>query len=311
MNSESNVVTGAPFARPVAEPVPIPWWRLLYSSLRRELWESRSIYLAPLAVVPVALIGIFINALRLPAKLRAAAGVAPMQLHNMIVQPYDLAAGLLMAATTVVAVVYSLDALYGERRDRSILFWKSLPVSDTTTVLAKASVPILILPLLGFAITMVLQMLTAAINCAILAANDLSVAAYLQQLSLARMSLLLLWHLLAVHGLSWAPVFGWMLLVSAWARRAPFVWAVLPPIAIAIVEKIAFNTSHFAAMLGQRLSGSESVASSATGRMPMDPMTTHITAGRFLSAPGFWIGLVLTALFLAAAVRLRRYQVPN
>ena len=43
----------------------------------------------------------------------------------------------------------------------------------------------------------------------------------------------------------------------------------------------------------------------------MDPMTTHVTLGRFLGAPGFWIGLVLTALFLAAAVRLRRYQVPN
>lgn len=311
MNSESNVISSTAFARQVAEPAAIPWRRLMYWSLRRELWENPSIYIAPLAVAPVALVGMVINAVHLPAKIRASAGVAPMKLHDAIQQPYDAVAALLMATTLVVAVVYSLDALYGERRDRSILFWKSLPVSDTTTVLAKASIPIVILPLLGFAVTVVLQLIIAVISSAILAASGLSVSAFWEQLSFAHMSLLLLYHLVAVHGLSWAPFLGWMLLVSAWARRAPFVWALLPPIAIAIVEKIAFNTSHFGAMLGARLSGLESVVTSAPGRMPMDPMTTHLTAGRFLSAPGFWIGLVLTALFLAAAVRLRRYQVPN
>ncbi len=294
MNSESN---------------PIPRRRAMYWSLRRELWENRSIYIAPLAVAPVAVIAFVINAIRLPAKMRASAGA--MQLHQTIQQPYDFVAGLFMAVTLVVAVVYSLDALYGERRDRSILFWKSLPVSDTITVLAKASIPILLLPLLGWVVTVVLQLIMGVISSAILAANGLSVAAYWEQLSFGRMSLLLLYHLVAVHGLSWAPFFGWMLLVSAWARRTPFVWAFLPAIAIGIVERIAFNTSHFGAMIGDRLSGSGSVASTAAGRMPMDPMTTHATAGRFLSAPGFWIGLVLAAVFLTAAVRLRRYQVPN
>ena len=310
MNSESDVVNGVPVARNVNEPAAIPWRRVMFWSLRRELWESRSIYLAPLAVAPLALIGILINAIRLPAKMRAA-GVTPKQLHDMIAQPYELVAGLLMGTTFLVAVVYSLDALYGERRDRSILFWKSLPVSDAITVLAKATIPILILPLLSFVFTVALHLIMAVISCAILAANDLSVGAYLDQLLLARTWMLLLWHLVAVHGLSWAPIFGWMLLVSSWARRAPLVWAALPPIAIGIVEKIAFNTTHFAAKVGQRLSGAESVASSAPGNMPIDPMTTHITAGRFLGAPEFWIGLVLTALFLAAAVRLRRYQVPH
>ena len=286
-----------------------PWWRLLYWSLRRELWESRSIYIAPLAVAPVALLASLVNAAGLPAKMRA--GITSMQLHNAIRQPYDIVAGLLMATTLVVAVVYALDALYGERRDRSILFWKSLPVSDATTVLAKASIPILILPLLGFVVTVVLQLIMAVISSAILAANGLSVAAFWEQLSLAHTSLLLLYHLVAVHGLSWAPFFGWILLVSAWAKRAPLLWAFLPPIAIAIFERIAFNTSHFGTMLGTRLSGSGSVATSGSGGMMMDPMTTHVTAGRFLGAPGFWLGLVLTAVFLAVAVRLRRYQVPN
>jgi ABC-2 type transport system permease protein len=309
MSADSKVVPGTPLARQADQPQAISWWVLLYWSLRRELWENRSVYIAPLAVAPLALVGMIINAAYLPAKTRALAA-APMKLHAAIQQPYDAVAGLLMGTTLIVAVVYSLDALYGERRDRSLLFWKSLPVSDTTTVLAKAAIPILILPLLGFVVTFVVQLITAVITSVILAASGLSVAAFWEQLSFGRMSLLLLYHLVAVHGLSWAPFFGWMLLVSAWARRAPFVWALLPPLAIGIVERIAFNTSHFAGMLGRRLSGAGSVAMTAPG-MSMDPTTTHATVGRFLSAPGFWLGLVLTALFLAAAVRLRRHQVPN
>lgn len=310
MSSESNVVSDARFARHGAGPAAIPWWRMMVWALRRELWESRSIWIAPIAVAPVALVGFLIYAAGLPAKVRASAG-APMELHEAIQPPYDAVAGLLMLTTLIVAVVYSIDALYGERRDRSILFWKSLPVSDTTTVLAKASVPIVILPLLGFAVTVVLQLIMAVISSAILAASGLSVAAYWEQLSFIQMSLLLLYHLVAVHGLSWAPFFGWMLLVSAWARRAPFVWAFLPPIAIAALERIAFDTSWVGTMLMNRLGGSQSVISSAPDRMPTDPMTTHITLGRFFGAPGFWIGLVLTALFLAAAVRLRRNHGPN
>jgi hypothetical protein len=99
-----------------------------------------------------------------------------------------------------------------------------------------------------------------------------------------------------------------LLLVSAWARRATFLWASVPLLAIGIVEKIAFNTSHFAVMLERRMGGGVE-AVTAPGGVPMDPMT-HLTPMHFLSSPGLWIGLALTAAFLAAAVRLRRYQGP-
>ena len=62
--------------------------------------------------------------------------------QQTIEAPYDMAAGLLMLDLLIVGVFYCLDALHGERRDRSMLFWKSLPVSDLTTVLAKASIPL-------------------------------------------------------------------------------------------------------------------------------------------------------------------------
>jgi hypothetical protein len=82
----------------------------------------------------------------------------------------------------------------------------------------------------------------------------------------------------------------------------------LPVVAIAFVEKIAFNTSHFATFLLDRLSGGAE-AMTMSGSMPIDP-GTHITLGRYLSAPGLWLGLAFTAICLAGAVRLRRYRGP-
>ena len=131
----------------------IPATRLLYWAVRRELWENRSIYLAPLAVAALILVGFLISTISLPAKIRAASALSCMGQHNLIAQPYLVAAGMMMLTTLAVGVFYSLDALYGERRDRSILFWKSLPVSDLTTVLSKAITPVVILPLVTFAIT--------------------------------------------------------------------------------------------------------------------------------------------------------------
>ncbi len=122
------------------------------------------------------------------------------------------------------------------------------------------------------------------------------------------MSLVLLYHLVTVHVLWYAPFYGWLLLVSGWARRAPFLWAVLPLFAIGVLEKIAFNTSHFADLLKFRFMGG-SEAGPMAGSFVTDPMT-HVTLGSFLSSPGLWIGLVIAAGFLAAAVRLRRYRDP-
>src|SRR2546422_9977936 len=185
-----------------------------YSSLQRELWESRSIYIAPVAVAGLFLFGFVINTVRLPQRLG-------------IEQPYDFVALMLMAITFLVAVLYCLDALYGERRDRSILFWKSLPVSDVTTVLSKAIIPILLLPLLTFAITFVVQLIMLLISTAVLLGSGQSAAPLWSNVSFFQMSLALLYHLVAVHGLWYAPIFGWLLLVSAWARRAAFLWAAL------------------------------------------------------------------------------------
>ena len=304
MNTQSEAM--APLEANVTVPVVIPASRRLYWSVRRELWENRAIYIAPLAVAALFLVAFLIGVIHPPVKMRDAMALDPMRHQDLVEQPYTFAAFLLMGTTLIVAMFYCLEALYSERRDRSILFWKSLPVSDLTTVLAKLSIPLIILPLATFAITVVTQWIMLLLSSALMLARGQSVAALWSHLPLFQMSLMLLFHVVAIHGLQFAPVYSWMLLVSSWARRAPLLWAVLPPLAIGVAEKIAFNTSHFAALLGYLLGGGPEVV---TGKMQMLPLTS-LAVGEFFMNPGLWIGLAVAAAFLAAAVRLRRYREP-
>jgi ABC-2 type transport system permease protein len=309
MNTESSAVHESLESQVIA-PAVISSTRPMYWSVRRELWENRSIYIAPLAVAALFLFGFLISTIRLAGKMRAASALSPMEQHKLIAQPYFIAAGLMMLTTLVVGVFYCLDALHGERRDRSILFWKSLPVSDLTTVLSKAITPIVILPLVSFAVTVATQWIMLLVSSAVLLGSGLSVATLWAHASLFQTWVMLLYHLLTVHGLWYAPIYGWLLLASAWARRAPVLWAGLPLLAIGVVEKIAFNTSHFGAMLASRMLGGGGGGDDfMTSSLSMDPLM-HFTPGQFLSSPGLWIGLGIAAAFLAAAVRLRRYQGP-
>jgi len=303
MNTPSNAMPETFEAQRIA-PSPLCATRPLYWSIRRELWENRFIFIAPLAVAAVILFAFSVSTIA--GIWESALRLDPARGGDKIVMPYDLAAGLMMLTSILVSVFYCLDALHGERRDRSILFWKSLPVSDLTTVLAKASIPLVVLPLLVCAIIVAVQWLMLLVSSAVLLVSGQSVATFWTKLSFFRMSLLMLYHLLTAHALWPFPVYCWLLLVSGWARRATFLWAALPLIAIAGVEQIVFHTWHFARLVGSRLIGN----TMAAGDMFPSGPVTHITPGIFLTSPGLWIGFAIAAAFLAAAVRLRRYQGP-
>ena len=305
MNTGANVLPDPRVRSPVGAPMAT---QQFYWALRREFWESRSIYLAPLAVAALFLVGFLISLVHLPREMRALPGLDPDKQRGTIIQPYDMAAALLMGTFILVAMFYCIEALQRERRDRSILFWKSLPVSDLTTVLAKASIPFVVLPLVSCAIAFLTEFLMLLLGSAVLAGSGLPVAKYWEQVSLFQGAWLLLYHVMTVHVLWSAPVYGWLLLVSAWARRAAFLWAVLPPLGICALEKLLFNTGYFAALLGHFFTGGTE-GLYAPGTLPMDP-ATHLTPGRFLGTLGLWIGLAVTAGFLALAVRLRRHRGP-
>jgi ABC-2 type transport system permease protein len=164
MNAQSNPLPES-FASRDNAPAVLPATQLMYWSVRRELWENRSIYLAPLAAAGLFVFGFLISLTHLPAKMR---GAAPDLQRAMVEQSYVQATLLIMGTTIIVAIFYCLDALYGERRDRSILFWKSLPVSDLITVLSKAIVPIFILPVVSFAITVAVWLIMLVLSSAVL-----------------------------------------------------------------------------------------------------------------------------------------------
>jgi len=292
MSAPSNSVPGSALESQVTAPAVITASRRMYWSVRRELWEYRSIYIAPLGAAAVSLLG-FLTALT----------VSPAHRHQPLDVPYEFAAFMIMGTGFIVGIFYSLDALYGERRDRSILFWKSLPVSDLTTVLSKFAIPLVILPLLTFAIAVVTQFVMMLLS------SGLSVGTLGARMSFFHMSLMLLYHILTVHGLWYAPIYGWLLLVSAWAPRAPFIWAFLPPFVLWGVEKIAFRSSHFLGMLQYRLTGPEPSTTTARSGNMME-MISALTPAQFFSTPGLWVGLAIAAIFLAAAVQLRGYREP-
>jgi ABC-2 type transport system permease protein len=283
--------------------------RPFYWSIRRELWEHRSVYIAPLSVAAVFLFGFFLHSFSLPRYMQTLSLQDSAHQHQALLQPYDFAGGVIMLVMMLVSVYYSLDALYSERRDRSILFWKSLPVSDLTVVLAKATVPLIIIPVICYALTFLLHLIMLLWSSTILLASGQSVSTMWAHVSLFQTTLMILYHLVTVHTLWYAPIYCWLLLISAWARRAPFLWAVLPPLAIAVLEKILFNTGHFAKFIGHRFSGPQAFVFPSHADMPMHAMTS-LQPAQFFASPGLWLGFIASAIFLVLAARLRRHRDP-
>ncbi|MGH7983112.1 MAG: ABC transporter permease [Candidatus Udaeobacter sp.] len=279
-------------------------------SVWREVWENRSIYVAPLIVAMVVLFGFLISTIGLPERRRAVLLLDPGKARTAIEMPYDVAAMMLIFTAFIVGVFYCLDALYGERRDRSILFWKSLPVSDLTTLLSKATIPLIVLPLVTFAIIVTTQFVMLLWTSVLLMTHGMSPGSTWTNFQLFQQSLILLYGLVAI-ALWHAPIYGWALLVSGWARRATFLCAVVPFLAIGFFEKITFGTSHFAALVKDRVFGFAPQAFDFQGRThsAIDSLA-QLTPGRYLSSPGLWLGLVFAAVFVVAAVRLRRYRGP-
>ena len=312
MNPPTTVQPEAAFDSQPQAPANLAATRPMYWSVRRELWENRSIYIAPLIVTGFVLFGSLISMFGLPRKMQTLPAHDPAQQHVLVVKPFSMAPAPIMLATFLVGIFYSLDALYGERRERSILFWKSMPVSDRTTVLSKASIPLVVLPLVAFVLSVATFVALLLVSTAVLLANGVSPVTLWAEVRFVQEPLVMLYGL-TVHALWFAPIYGWLLLVSVWARRTPVLWAALPWVAISVVERVAFDSSHFAALLRYRVIGAMARA------FTVDPQradvgiidrVSQLTPARFLGTPGLWIGLVVAAACLAGAMRLRRIREP-
>lgn len=286
-----------------AHPRPFIW------SLRREIWENRSIWIAPLAAAGFVLFGYSISLLRMPHTLEKIMKMPLPAQQAIHMIPFAIAAAAVGVTTLIVAVFYCLGALYNERRDRSILFWKSMPVSDLTTLLSKASVPMIVLPIIAFVVICVTQLLMVLLTVAAAAAYGIDPYVWLQ------VPVFHVWYLL-IYGivtgaLWWAPIYGWLFVISAWAKKGPFLWAVLPPLVICVVEKLAFDTNYFGRVMNYRLGGW--VHEAFIGFPEHHEKMFHwpqTDPARFFTSLGLWFGLAFAAGFFFLVVWLRRRREP-
>ena len=315
----------------VAGAVHAPRLRVFKWLVRRELWEHRGIWIAPLICALIILFSAAVGQVNLgdtPApvvegvvvQVPAAGQWAGVALLGMAVPFYF--------TLLFTQFFYALNSLFDDRKDRSVLFWKSLPASDLETVLSKVFVASVVLPLVALLFTLGTQALFAlvawlrvdAIGAQLGAAFGAEAAgaahAFVGALASPELWLVdvatLLW---VVFGfMLWTlPIVGYALLVSAATPRSPFVFAALLVAGLVLAESLLFGSDWFLGQLAEHaiapIAGIDRSADlPAHGHLP------GFSDGQLLSsftAPGLWAGVLVGLLFIGGAVWARRYRDEN
>lgn len=278
--------------------------------VRRELWEHRALWVAPLAVAAFAVLAHFGSSLNVSDATRAASLGNPAS-SGEFAALYRAMMGVTLITGLIVGVLYSLDALQGERRDRSILFWKSLPVSDGLTVLSKAIIPLVVIPVIVFGTVIAASLIMILLQSLVWSAHGFD-----PRDLWARIDLPFLW-LGLLYGLPFmalwnAPLYAWMLLVSAWSRRVAFLWAAAPFAAFLMVEHGALHHTAAHWLLERRIAGGvlQPFTRDGTGAAWVERFS-DLEPARIYALSGLWLGVLLAAFLLFAAIRLRRSRPPN
>ena len=328
-----NAVAETSPRAPVAAPHPTHTFKLL---LKREFWEHKGgFFWAPIIVSAIAI---------LFAVIGAAAGTVlgkqnDIRLDGAVEHSGDIAKvagavgdgallggiGLAMIVLAFVVFFYSLGSLYDDRRDRSILFWKSMPISDTQMVLSKLAWALVLAPLVAMAVGLatgivmwVIAALTTTIN-GVPGGSGVFVHSHPFQIIgnvLLFLPVQILWSL---------PAVGWLMLCSAWSRRVPFLWAAMVPIlACALISFTGIfpgvNIPHDHLWYTVVYRGLLSVAPGAWFPTVSDHvkdiegpdaipqlLDPSVTLQVFAQAD-IWIGAAIGAAMIYGAIRLRRWR---
>ena len=207
---------------------------------------------------------------------------------------------LLLLVLVFVSANYLLGTLFNDRKDRSILFWRSMPVSEWEEVLTKLGVALVVAPLIFITISLLTQLMVVGMSMLLVWRMEMD--PFQMVLGNIDFSTLLVdqiggWILTA---LLIAPAYAWLLLASAAARRSPFMLTVAPFLGVVLLEKIFL--------------GSETITDAASRHIP------HLSE---VSAIGFYLhgpdwaavsyaslvsGLIFCAAVLWLTVYLRKYR---
>jgi len=295
--------------------------------IRRELWEHRSIYVTPL-VIGLIIVMMSVTGHVAISTMDQAVDLALLGATNVGENERAVAINVMLISVSTVMVLamwvltvfYALDSLYAERKDRSILFWRSMPTTDAETVISKLLTAVVIIPLITFAVIAATHLITLVITSiwvAIRGANAVHLVWAAAPLIDNWMTTLTVMLALAL----WlSPLIGWFLLVSAYTRRSPLLMAFLPIVLLPLLEKSLLGTTIFADAIFVRsgklplFKGIEAAEffESAGNLQEMAhsgiSLISIIDLGRFLSSPGLWLGLIVCGLFTTAAIYVRRYR---
>lgn len=292
--------------------------------VKREYWEHRGLWIAPLIVAVVLLLGTMLS-----RSTGAHVQINGQELQFLSSMTDDqrfamfglIVGGLMVPQMMVMLVVvffYLSDALYGERKDRSILFWKSLPVSDASTVLSKLLVALLVTPLIVFAASLVTGLVCYALISAKFNGTPFADLATWNLPTLLRVIYTMLVGLV-VGSLWYAPVAAYVLLLSGWAKRSVALWVALPPLVLAIAESWMLNTSRISSFIEYRLFGvfrwmgvgvnnevrldaghpNAAKLTSALDKLDLTPALLNID---------LWLGLAVAVAIVLVTIRIRRYR---
>ena len=295
--------------------------------VRRELWEHRAIFVTPLVIGTIVTLGT-LTALMFVGEFQNELNLAIFGAQNVAGEFERRAAltaffggtsWLFLLGLGVLTVFYALDALYAERKDKSILFWRSLPVTDAETVVSKLVTAVLVIPAIAIAGIIVTHLVNLVITSAWVAAKGGSAGTLIWG-SVPFFDNWMATILVIYASAIWmSPFLGWFLFVSAWTKRAPFMVAFLPLVLIPMIEGIFLRSAHFAEAVWGR--GAKIPLFQADINVEeffdedslhlseeMVSLLAHIDLGRFFASVDTWIGIVVCGLLTTAAIYVRRYR---
>jgi len=279
--------------------------------VRREFWENKAIWVMPACIGGLMVVaGMFGNVEISTVHTKLALLRTGDQQSELATVLSLLAIGAVFwAALSIYAVWYLLDCLYADRKDRSVLFFKSLPLTDSATVFSKLFVALIAIPL----VYLVAADVSALLMALVISVRTHSVFGNILWRPGLWAQQQVLWLYVIATGILWyLPIVGWLLLVSAWAKRAVILHAVLPPLAIMLAEHL-FTGTHTASLLfrDRLLGGSYSafhhpINFSLENGAALPSFWQLADPVGFLSSAEVWIGVLVGAACIAGAVQLRK-----
>jgi ABC-2 type transport system permease protein len=309
----------------------------MWTLMRRELWESPGAFKwTPIVILGLTLFFIVFGlilgsrfdnemAFTLDA-IRQFADVPDDQKRLFVTGALFSVSGLFFQILILILLFYLSSCLYDERKDRSILFWKSLPISDTMTVASKVLTACLLAPAIYLAVVIVTQIIVLLIASVYgLLAGINPITAFWLPASLPKLWLVMGLGLV-IQGLWLLPIYAWLVFCSSWAPRVPILVAVAVPAVLSLLQHAWSLLSSFSlpqlnvGMIVLRRLGSGILPSNVGWRVEsngneIDLADLEFNEGLFMSfsnsldfllRPGMWVGIAIALALLAGAVWFRR-----